>query len=352
MTSRFLSLAELGWTPYFASQFTPSASPDERAVRVMAVHRGHVTIAGEDIDTTIPSHLPGATGEEDRPAVGDWLVIDRTSLRPTRLLNRASLFKRRAAGTGRDLQLIAANVDTLFVVTSCNRDFNLARLERYLVLAREAGVMPVVVLTKADLADDVADYANAARRLLSGLVVETLDARDPDAAAALAAWCGKGQTVALLGSSGVGKSTLVNSLSGVGALTGAVRKGDTKGRHTTTGRSLHRLEQGGWLLDTPGMRELQLADVQEGLDEVFSDIAALANECRFSDCAHDSEPGCAIKEALANGHLEPERLARWLKLAAEDAHNRASLAERRSRERAFSKMARSVIRGKNTRTQR
>lgn len=347
MTSRFLTLADLGWTSFFASQFSADETPAFCAVRVMAVHRGLLTVAGDGIEATIPSHLPGATAEEDRPTVGDWLVAERDTLRPTRILRRTSLFKRRAAGTGREIQLIAANVDTVFVISSCNRDFNPARLERYLVLARDAGVLPVVVLTKADLTDDAETYAKAARRLLPGLIVETIDARDRDAAAGLAAWCGAGQTVALLGSSGVGKSTLVNTLAGTIAVTGAVRADDDRGRHTTTARALHRLERGGWLLDTPGMRELQLADSQDGLHDVFDDIVALIGNCRFSDCSHDAEPGCAIRAAIASGSLDPERLARWRKLAAEDVFNTASLAERRARDRAFSKMTRAIVRDKH-----
>ncbi|MGE4528713.1 MAG: GTPase RsgA, partial [Rhodospirillaceae bacterium] len=177
-------------------------------------------------------------------------------------------------------------------------------------------------------------------------IVETLDARDANAAAGLGAWCGPGQTVALLGSSGVGKSTLVNTLSGSAAATAAVRADDDRGRHTTTARALHRLECGGWLLDTPGMRELQLADARDGLDEVFDDIVALAQDCRFSDCTHNAEPGCAVQAAIAAGSLDPQRLARWRKLSAEDAFNTASLAERRARDRAFGKMVRSVIKDK------
>jgi ribosome biogenesis GTPase len=346
MSSHISNLAELGWTSFFASQFSVDDHPDSLAVRVIAVHRGRLSVAAEDFETDIPFRLPPTATEEDRPTVGDWLIVERDTLRPQRVLRRASLFKRRAAGTGRDLQLIAANVDTLFVVSSCNRDFNPARLERYLVLAREAGVLPVVVLTKADLTDDAADYARAARRLLPGLLVETLDARNAEAAAALGAWCGTGQTVALLGSSGVGKSTLVNTLAGSAAATAAARADDDRGRHTTTGRALHRLGRGGWLLDTPGMRELQLADVRDGLDEVFDDIATLARRCRFSDCSHHTEPGCAVQAAIEAGNLDPCRLARWRKLAAEDALNTASLAERHARDRAFGKLVRAVIKDK------
>lgn len=348
MPSPDLRLADLGWTPSFAAQFSPSDSPDHLAVRVVAVHRDRIAVLGETVDATIPSRLPDAT----HPTVGDWLIVARDTLRPVRILGRTSLFQRRAAGTGREVQLIAANVDTLFVVSSCNRDFNPARIERYLVLAREAGVLPVVVLTKADLADDAGDYARTARRLLPGLIVETLDARDAGAAAGLGVWCGPGQTVALLGSSGVGKSTLVNTLAGSSAATGAIRADDDRGRHTTTARALHRLAHGGWLLDTPGMRELQLADARDGLDEVFDDIVALARTCRFSDCTHDAEPGCAIRAAIAAGRLDPQRLARWRKLAAENAFNTASLAERRTRDRAFGKMVRTAMRDKTDRERR
>lgn len=338
MPSPTLRLADLGWTSFFAAQLTPHEPPTHCAVRVVAVHRGRIAIVGETLDTTIPAPSP----ETMLPTVGDWLIVASDTLRPLRILGRSSLFKRRAPGTGREIQLIAANVDTLFVVSSCNRDFNPARIERYLVLAREAGVLPVVVLTKADLAEDAQGYAQAARRLLPGLIVETLDARDPRDVAGLGVWCGPGQTVALLGSSGVGKSTLINTLAGSATTTGAVRADDDRGRHTTTARALHRLERGGWLLDTPGMRELQLTDAHDGLDEVFDDIVALARACRFSDCTHAAEPGCAIRAAIAEERLDPQRFARWRKLAAEDAFNSASLAERRARDRAFGKMVRAV----------
>ena len=255
----------------------------------------------------------------------------------------------RAAGTGRRVQLIAANVDTLFVVTSCNQDFNVARLERYLALAREAGAMPVVVLTKADLAPDTGDYVRAAARLMPGLLVECVDARDPAEVARLAVWCGPGQTVALLGSSGVGKSTLVNTLSGVDQATAPIRDDDAHGRHTTTGRSMHRLPAGGWLLDTPGMRELQLADVGEGIAAVFADIDALATACRFRDCRHEGEAGCAVAAAVEKGSLDPERLRRFRKLVAEDARNSAALHERHARDRAFGRLVREATRSKRDR---
>jgi ribosome biogenesis GTPase len=221
-----------------------------------------VTVLGDGPEESISSSVPDRRGPEDRPTVGDWLLIDRDSRSLVRILDRTSLFKRPAPGDERRLQLIAANVDTLFIVTSCNQDFNVARLERYLVLAGEVGVRPVVVLTKADLAPDPEHFLNAARELQPQLRVELINGRDRASVAGLAAYCGIGETVALVGSSGVGKSTLINSLRGSDTiLTQAIRESDGKGLHTTTVREMHRLgfgpEGGGWLVDTPGMRELR-----------------------------------------------------------------------------------------------
>lgn len=347
MSTSQTALAELGWRGDFQSQLSLDDIETTLPVRVMAVHRGAIDVAG------IPgtARLPPTGPLRDEPiAVGDWLLVDRSSGRPIRRLERMSLFKRRAAGTGRAEQVIAANVDTLFVVTSCNQDFNPARLERYLALAEEARVTPVIVLTKRDLTDDVAVYRRQAERVRAGVLVEPVDARDPGSVAALSAWCGSGQTVALLGTSGVGKSTLVNTLTGRADLaTADIREHDARGRHTTTGRAMHRLPAGGWLLDTPGMRELQLVDLADGIDAVFDDVASLAQACRFRDCGHDGEPGCAVEAAIADGRLDPDRLRRYRKLVAEDRFNTESLAERRARFKAFGKMARGVMAAKRQR---
>jgi ribosome biogenesis GTPase len=324
-------LLELGWKSFFAEQLSSEEASHLEPVRVMAVHKGKLAVAGAELCEAITPSLPHGHADESQLTVGDWLLLDPISRRILRILDRLSLFKRRAPGSGRKLQLIAANVDTVFIVASCNQDFNLARIERYLILAREVAVHPVVVLTKADLTQTPDEFLARARGLQEGLVVEVINGRDLLSAGSLSAWCGVGKTVALLGSSGVGKSTLINTLRSSNTIaTGKVREADGKGRHTTTVREMHRLALGGWLLDTPGMRELQLSDAAAGLADVFEDIHSLAQQCKFSNCAHQTEPGCAISAALNDGTLDPERLSRLRKLTAEDDANTLSRDEHRA----------------------
>ncbi len=335
------TLESLGWRNHFAMQLEPD-SPLVPA-RVMAVHRGRVEVVGEDLDLSV--ELSGNAAGLGL-TVGDWVLIDIGGPRVAKLLERFCLFKRGSPGSAGSLQLIAANVDTLFVVTSANRDFNVARLERYLAIAREAGAYPVVVITKADQAESVDNYVVDALRLAPGLQVEALDARSPGEVRRLADWCGPGQTVALLGSSGVGKSTLVNTLTGAAQQTHGVREDDQRGRHTTTGRSMHRLAGGGWLIDTPGMRELQLVDLGDALDDVFADVTVIAENCRFADCEHEGEPGCAVLVAINDGRLDGERLRRFKKLRSEERRNTETLAERRARDRRTGQLYKSILAGK------
>lgn len=328
-------LETLGWQPFFAQQ----ASLDDLAatppVRVVEVHRNGLHVFGDGVETLIPPG-PDAT-------VGDWLLLDPDHPAQSTVLDRKSLFKRRAPGTDRKLQLIAANVDTVFIVTSCNQDFNVARLERYVALAFEADITPVILLTKADLCADTGPYVQAASGISSRVIALAVNALGPEPQTRLKDWCKPGQTIAFLGSSGVGKSTLVNALMGARSVaTGRIREDDAKGRHTTTRRQLHFLPNGCAVLDTPGMRELQLTDAQDGIADVFSDISDLARQCRFNDCTHQSEPGCAIKSAVEQGDITAARLARWHKLMAEERFNSASLAERRSNDKAFGKMIKSI----------
>ncbi|KEP68845.1 GTP-binding protein EngC [Thioclava dalianensis] len=328
-------LETLGWQPFFAQQTSTDDLMATPPVRVAEVHRNGLHVFGDGVDQLIPPG-PDAT-------VGDWLLLDQEHPAESTVLHRKSLFKRRAPGTDRRLQMIAANVDTVFIVTSCNQDFNVARLERYVAMAFEADVTPVILLTKADLCEDIDPYVQAASAISRRVFALAVNALGQEPTAKLKDWCKLGQTIAFLGSSGVGKSTLVNALMGGQAVeTGAIRDDDAKGRHTTTRRQLHFLPNGCAVLDTPGMRELQLTDAQDGIADVFDDIAALIGQCRFRDCSHDTEPGCAIKNAVERGEIAPDRLARWTKLVAEERFNSASLSERKSDGKALRKAIRAI----------
>lgn len=337
MTRHFRREA-LGWGPHFLQQLSLEELEQCRPGRVLRQHKNQLQVATEEgiVDVPTSPTMPPLV-------VGDWLLLGETG-NYLRLLERFSLFSRKAAGTKIQAQLIAANVNTAFLVTSINQDFNLSRIERYLTLVHEAGVEAVIVLTKADLSENVDECIEAVHSLDPMLMVEAVNALEKKSIAKLTPWCGEGKTVLFLGSSGVGKSTLVNTLMG-GAVqaTSGIREDDSKGRHTTTGRSLHALPSGGLLLDTPGMRELQLADVEDGLERTFADISALAQSCRFADCGHVSEPGCAILAALASGELEERRLENYRKIMREQSINRATLAEKRSRDKALGKFYRSVL---------
>jgi ribosome biogenesis GTPase len=201
----------------------------------------------------------------------------------------------------------------------------------------------VIVLTKSDLTEDPQEFATAAAKLAPDVLVEAVNAKNEESLRCLEGWLDNGQTIALLGSSGVGKSTITNTLLGQQQIeTRDIRSGDDKGRHTTTSRSVFRLPGGAWLLDTPGMRELQLTDVQTGIDDVFAEISVLAEDCKFADCVHESEPGCAVQKAIDTGDIEAARVNRWRKLMREEAHNRESIAERRARDRSLGKLYKTV----------
>ncbi|MCF7222196.1 ribosome small subunit-dependent GTPase A [Lysobacter sp. TLK-CK17T] len=341
------------------------AHPHARPARIVEQHRsGYLVAESPDTGDSAPNSgsspnsypaesLPewtrpaqyrkGETAPEERPAVGDWVLVEGEggSARIVALLPRWSAIKRGAAGEHYRQQLIAANVDTVFVVSGLDDDFNPRRIERYLLLVRGAGdageqpaIEPVIVLTKADLAEAatpgaVADAVEALRALGDeSLAVCAVNARDRDSVAALAPWLRPGRTAVLVGSSGAGKSTLTNSLLGIERMkTGEVRESDSRGRHTTTHRALIPLPSGACLIDTPGMRELKPTG-EEDVGESFADIEALAGQCRFRDCAHAREPGCAVRAAIEAGTLDPQRFANYLKLRDEVAGAADKLADR------------------------
>lgn len=313
-------LHRLGWSSFFAEQLD-AADDGPVPVRIATVHRAR--LMAETGTGQVRLDLSAHAAMMDF-AVGDWVLMDPESQTALRRLERRTLLQRRTEGA-HARQLIAANVDTMFIVTSCNEDFNVARLERYLALVNEAGINAVIVLTKRDQVGDAGGYLAQAEALQRDLPVVALNAKAPDAVDRLSPWCGPGQTVALVGSSGVGKSTLLNTLADKAPddaqLTGDIREGDAKGRHTTTSRSLHTIAGGACVIDTPGMRTLHVSDVDAGLDMLFAEITELAPNCRFRDCTHAHEPGCAVQAAVAAGDLSSARLDRWRKLQAENRAN-------------------------------
>ncbi|MBD2233087.1 ribosome small subunit-dependent GTPase A [Phormidium tenue] len=321
-----MNLTELGgWSTTCDRAFAPWAKAGFEAGRVALEHRGAYRLLTPDGE--LSAEIAGqfrhqAADSQSFPAVGDWVVMQRqdegTHAVIHAVLPRQSEFVRKAAGGKTEGQVVAANVDTVFLVTGLDGDFNLRRLERYLVAAWESKAVPVVVLSKSDTCDNLADCLDQAASVAMGVPIHAVSAATGAGLEQLVPYLGAGQTVALIGSSGVGKSTLTNHFLGSQQqTTQTVREDDSRGRHTTTGRHLLPLPSGALLIDTPGMRELQLWTTSEGLEATFADIEALAEDCRFRDCRHQGEPGCAVAGAVAAGDLSRDRLHSYHKLQRE-----------------------------------
>jgi len=336
--SDFESLASLGWQPFFQQQVLLEEWDSALPARIVEQHKSEIKVAtAEEVITIALTHnMP-------EMVVGDWLILNEEK-NFSRLLDRKTSFARKAAGSKVHKQLISANVDTAFIVCSMNDDFNLNRIERFLSLVNESSAEAVVILSKSDQAETPEEFIQAVQSIDPLLMVEAVNCLDAESIKKLSPWVKEGSTIAVLGSSGVGKSTLTNTLLGKSAQsTSGIREDDSKGKHTTTSRSLIALTAGGLILDTPGMREIQLADSKEGIAATFSDIEAFSEQCRFADCGHQGEPGCGIQLAIESGELDSRRLANYQKLLKEDAFNSASLSERRASDKALHKYYKNVL---------
>ncbi len=320
-----MSLEDYGWDNYWAEKYEDAGTDLGIPARVLSEHRSEYRVhTGEDdISAKAAGRLYHAPFKQSElPAVGDWVIVNDTNSAGNAtirsVLKRKTKFSRKVAGKNTNEQVMATNLDAVWIVSTFGADLNPARLERYVSLVIESGAVPVVILAKADLAEETEPAIASIQERISGIAVYAVSVKAQTGLDALNQYVAPGLTIALLGSSGVGKSTLINHFVGHDLLhTASVREKDGKGRHTTTHRELILLPRGGLLLDTPGMRELQLWREDDNLDKSFADIDELAGECRFSDCSHETEPGCAVLAAVESGSLSVERIKNYQKLKME-----------------------------------
>jgi ribosome biogenesis GTPase len=318
--STSVTLEALGWQPWFAERLPADWTQIGQLGRVVIAYRDRVRVClpGGDVEARFRK---SAQRDTALPAVGDWILLSHDARREKHfvehILPRKTAFSRRAAGSAATEQVIAANVDTVFLVESLE-SVNPRRLERVLVVAWASGAHPVVLVNKADLHKDSSERLRQIQDVAHGVTVHTISAKFDVNLDVLAPYCQIGQTIALIGSSGAGKSTLANRLVGADvARTGEIRGNDLRGRHTTTHRELIQMPRGGLIIDTPGLREIQLWDARGGVEQAFPDIETLAGQCRFRDCRHTTDVGCAVTAAIAAGELDPIRLDRYHKLGSE-----------------------------------
>jgi len=350
-----MSIYDYGWNDYFEGEWSKRGGNGLFPGRIISDY-GQILRVIADCGELCVNRPLQKTGSDLPMAVGDWLALeeaaDNSTVNISFVLQRRTKFSRAASGIEVKEQIVAANVDTVFLIQSMNRDFNMRRLERYLIAAWESGAEPVVILTKSDCCDDVLGKMAVVYSTAPGVEVHAVSSVTGEGFDGIRKYFLPGKTVALLGSSGVGKSTLVNVLAGEEILkTQAIREDDSRGRHTTTHREIVLLPGGGLILDTPGMRSLSLWEADTGMEVMFGDVEELAASCRFHDCSHGNEPGCAVREALEAGKLENKRWEAWLKLQKELIYLEAKKAGKLKMQekqwgRQFAKLQKEIYKGR------
>ena len=355
-----MNLTTLGFSTYFEEQLTAFKEESKLAncvpARVTLEHKHSYRVLAEEGEwlATVAGHFAYTSqAREDYPAVGDWVLVEKMAGEEKaiihKLFNRKSVFSRKVAGQEIKEQIVASNVDIVLLVMSLNADFNIRRLERYLVAAWDSGAKPVIVLTKADLCEDITSMVREVELVAFGVDIFVTSARSGEGIEAIQTLFTEGVTGGLLGSSGAGKSTLMNALSGEELMkVSGIREDDAKGRHTTTHRELIVLPSGGCLIDTPGMRELQLWDQSESLSSSFRDIEEFAAACRYRDCTHHMEPHCAVQQAISDGALEQSRLQSYFKLQKELAfiERKTNIQAKLNEQRKWKQIAKGMKKGK------
>ena len=353
------NLKKLGFEKWFKDNVDPADLEKFNLARVVAVHKDSYLISSGEHDISaelIGKMLFNADSPLDYPAVGDWVLAsfydENTFSIIHKILPRRSLLKRKTPGKKVDFQLIASNIDTAFIVQSLDTDFNLRRLERYLVMVKENNINPVVLLSKSDLfdAEDIMERIKEIHKAMPLLHVLPFSNKDKSSLISIKDFLVSHQTYCLLGSSGVGKTSLLNNLVEESIFTtGTVRKKDNKGRHTTTYRQLIRLDCEAMLIDTPGLRELGNFSVKTGIDDTFKEISALSDQCQFNDCSHVNEKGCAVLKAVVSGQISEKRYQNYMKIRKESVFNEMSYLERKKKDKQFGKLCKSVMKHKKSR---